>query len=297
VWFLGVLHRELIYRDRRYQCARLSIPQEDDDILTVSDIAIVSNFTISLDDGSRDFGLDIMELVWFLKDYSLASELGRRGLRNQEAKVGGREKPKELATSEIERLRHQSREVRQPEARKEQFKSVWKSTAYVVIVVCLSCMVSREYRVNCIVDCIHDFRHVALFCQCNFVSRLTIQQTLSSVQLLLAFFHFFPTFIFFFLQFYVFFPPSHYIFDTCVTIFLPCLSPFNVLLFFFPLMKPSRSYFLVFSVLNVIFVFGSFFSSLLLLFKILCFIFFFPPCFFFLHFFLHFFVLLLGFYS
>jgi hypothetical protein len=50
VWFLGVLHRELICRDRRYDRPRLSIPKEDDDILTVSDIPIVSDFVVSLDD-------------------------------------------------------------------------------------------------------------------------------------------------------------------------------------------------------------------------------------------------------
>jgi hypothetical protein len=68
VWFLGVLYHELICQDRRYQCPRLSIPKEDDNILTVSDIVVVSDFAVSLDDGSHDFGLNIMGLVRPLKD-------------------------------------------------------------------------------------------------------------------------------------------------------------------------------------------------------------------------------------
>jgi hypothetical protein len=66
VLFLGVLYRKLIFRDRRYDRPRLSFPKEDDDILIVSDIPVVIDFAVSLDDGSRDFGLDIMGL----KDYS-----------------------------------------------------------------------------------------------------------------------------------------------------------------------------------------------------------------------------------
>jgi hypothetical protein len=72
VWSLGMLYHKLICRDRRYQCPRLSIPKEDDDILTISDIVVVSDFVVSLDDGSRDFGLNIMGLVRPLKDYSFS---------------------------------------------------------------------------------------------------------------------------------------------------------------------------------------------------------------------------------
>ena len=50
----------------------MSIPKEDDDILTVLDILVVSDFAINLDDGSYDFGLDIMGLVRPLKDYSIS---------------------------------------------------------------------------------------------------------------------------------------------------------------------------------------------------------------------------------
>jgi hypothetical protein len=71
VWFLGVLHRELICRDRRYDSPRLSFSVEHDDFMTVSDIPIVSDFAVILDDGSRDFGLDIMGHVRTLKDYSV----------------------------------------------------------------------------------------------------------------------------------------------------------------------------------------------------------------------------------
>jgi hypothetical protein len=71
VWFLGVLHRKLICRDRRYYSPRLSFPTEHDDFMTVSDILVVSDFTVILDDGSRDFGLDIMGHVRTLKDYSV----------------------------------------------------------------------------------------------------------------------------------------------------------------------------------------------------------------------------------
>jgi hypothetical protein len=60
VWFLGVLHRELICQDRRYNSPRLSLPAEHDDFMTVSDIPVVNDFAVILDDGSRDFGLDIM---------------------------------------------------------------------------------------------------------------------------------------------------------------------------------------------------------------------------------------------
>jgi hypothetical protein len=69
---MGVLHNEFICRDKRYQHPRLSIPKEDDDTLTVSDIAVVSDFVVSLDDGSRDFSLDIMGLIRPLKDYSFS---------------------------------------------------------------------------------------------------------------------------------------------------------------------------------------------------------------------------------
>ena len=71
MWFIGVAHYKFINRDRRYNRPRLSFYKEDDNILTVSDIPIVSNFAVTLDDGSRDFGLDIMGQVWTLKDYSV----------------------------------------------------------------------------------------------------------------------------------------------------------------------------------------------------------------------------------
>ena len=70
--FMRVLYSELIYRDRRYQHPRLSIPKEDDDILIVSDIVVASDFAVNLDNGSCNFGLDIMGLVWSLKDYSFS---------------------------------------------------------------------------------------------------------------------------------------------------------------------------------------------------------------------------------
>jgi hypothetical protein len=67
-----VLHHELIYRDRRYQRARLTISHEDDDIMTISDIAVVNNFAVSLDNGWHNFGLNIMGLFWSLKEYSFS---------------------------------------------------------------------------------------------------------------------------------------------------------------------------------------------------------------------------------
>jgi hypothetical protein len=100
VWFLGVLHRELICRDRRYDRPRLSIPKEDDDILTVSDIPIVSDFVVSLDDRWRDFGLDIMGLVRPLKDYSVSrppnlaeenSDIRKRRLEDEKKKRNSRQ--------------------------------------------------------------------------------------------------------------------------------------------------------------------------------------------------------------
>jgi hypothetical protein len=66
-----VLHRELICRDRRYDSPRLSFPAEHDDFMTVSDILGVTDFAVILDDGSRDFGLDIMGHDRTLKDYSV----------------------------------------------------------------------------------------------------------------------------------------------------------------------------------------------------------------------------------
>jgi hypothetical protein len=71
VWFLGVLHREFICRDRRYGSLRLSFPAEHDDFMTVSDIPVVSYFAVILDDGLRNFGLDIMGHLRTLKDYSV----------------------------------------------------------------------------------------------------------------------------------------------------------------------------------------------------------------------------------
>jgi hypothetical protein len=71
VWFLGVVHRELICQDRRYDNPRLSFLTEHEDFMTILDIPVVSDFAVILDDGSRDFGLDIMAHVRTLKDYSV----------------------------------------------------------------------------------------------------------------------------------------------------------------------------------------------------------------------------------
>ena len=48
---------------------------EDDDILIVSNIAIISDFAVSLDNGSHNFGLKIMGLIRPLKDYSFRQPL------------------------------------------------------------------------------------------------------------------------------------------------------------------------------------------------------------------------------
>jgi hypothetical protein len=49
VWFLGVLHREFIYRDERYNHSRLSKLEEDDDYFFVSDIEVFNDFTVTLE--------------------------------------------------------------------------------------------------------------------------------------------------------------------------------------------------------------------------------------------------------
>jgi hypothetical protein len=99
---------------------------------------------------------------------------------------------KELATSKIVRLCHRGREARQPEACKEQFKSVRKWAAYGVIALCLLCTMSREHMVSYIVDPVQDTRHVVLPCQCNFVSRSMIKRTLCTTSAGLS--PFFPSF-------------------------------------------------------------------------------------------------------
>jgi hypothetical protein len=50
----------------------LSKPQEDDDYPTISDITVISDFTIKLDNGSCNFGLDIIGPMRLLKDYSFS---------------------------------------------------------------------------------------------------------------------------------------------------------------------------------------------------------------------------------
>jgi hypothetical protein len=70
VWFLGVLHRKLICQGRRYNRTRLNTPEEDDNYFTILDIPVKSDFVVLLNDGSRDFGLNIMTEMRPLKGYS-----------------------------------------------------------------------------------------------------------------------------------------------------------------------------------------------------------------------------------
>jgi hypothetical protein len=121
VWFLGVVHHELICRDRRYDRSRLSSPKEDEDILTVSDIPVVSSFTVTLDNGSRDFDLDIMGRVWSLKDYSIAQppNLAKENSNIRERRLDDEKKKKGLPTSGPQRRRQQGRGAKQPDAGEE----------------------------------------------------------------------------------------------------------------------------------------------------------------------------------
>ena len=84
VWFLGVLHREFICQDKRYNHARLNTPEEDDNYFTILDIPIKSNFAVLLNDGSRDFGLDIMTEMRPLKGYSFNR---RKNLADEDSDV------------------------------------------------------------------------------------------------------------------------------------------------------------------------------------------------------------------
>jgi hypothetical protein len=72
IWFLGVLHHELTCRDGRYNRSRLSKSKENDDYLSVSDIEVVSDFAITLEDGSRDLSLNIIGLMRPLKKDSVS---------------------------------------------------------------------------------------------------------------------------------------------------------------------------------------------------------------------------------
>ena len=72
VWFLGVLHRELIYCDRRYNHPRLSKLKDEDDYLSVLHIKVVNNFAITLEDGSHNFSLVIIGTMRAVKDQSIS---------------------------------------------------------------------------------------------------------------------------------------------------------------------------------------------------------------------------------
>ena len=67
IWFLRVLHHKLTCRDRRYNYPRLSKPKENDDYLSISDIEVISDFAITLEDGSCNLSLNIIGLMRPLK--------------------------------------------------------------------------------------------------------------------------------------------------------------------------------------------------------------------------------------
>jgi hypothetical protein len=121
VWFLGVLHCELICRNTRYDRPRLSFRKEDDDILTVSDIPVVSNFAVTLDDGSHDFDLDIMEVVWPLKDHFVTwpPNLAEEDSNIRDPRLEDEKEKKDLPASRPQSRCHRGRGARQPEAREE----------------------------------------------------------------------------------------------------------------------------------------------------------------------------------
>jgi hypothetical protein len=113
VWFQGVLHRKLVYRDTRYSRARLTTPREDDMYLTISDILVQCDFAVVNDDGSHYYGLDLMTEVRPLTYYefsrlaNLASEdfgvRDRRLAKEKEDRNSRRVNLKEWAGNAIKR--------------------------------------------------------------------------------------------------------------------------------------------------------------------------------------------------